>query len=272
MKSALSCALLFSAAMLSVATVTPAAHAEDLVPWRFGAKASNQSPDILALRLGGTKVEGASDSAFVGAQLWQAGYSPATRTIILGRLGGGTAGAEGALAVDFAFGGRAEIGEKDEQGFFLRAGMRGHYIANDTFIFSLLEVPQAQTGFQLLVAGRGNETPLLFEVGVRGSFAGVGRFIVDDARRVIRPAAAGGGHVAFGYGLARLEASYTQVFPNGEPTDVLQMIEGTGCVHIDIVGICTDARWISGRALPGAGRPSEEQSVLQLGLFGGLWL
>ena len=66
-------------------------------------------------------------------------------------LGGSSAGVEGGLGGDWAFGWRAPF-ERD-QGVFARLGVRGQLLGNGAFYASALELPVGQAGFSCFAIG-----------------------------------------------------------------------------------------------------------------------
>ncbi|MBX3186820.1 MAG: hypothetical protein KF819_07390 [Labilithrix sp.] len=237
------------------------------VPWNVGAKISKESPSILALR-GGYEHTTADDAMGVSLALWSATYDRDSRYVAHARLGYSAPGIDGALAGDYAFGGRLDPGG-NTNGFIVRGGVRGHYFGTERFVFSWLSFPRAQLGYQIKIDDR--DLPILFEIAGSAGVSLLGRFNVDDTRRVLRPSAEGGGHAALGIGPFRIEGSYALVAPHGPPRTPIHVVDGATCVHVAPVGICADVRSFRGEALDPSLAP-KSVSVIQAGLLFGFWL
>jgi hypothetical protein len=248
------------------------------------------TPHIIGLRASFTEVNNGSTSN-VGLALWMHGtgyhegdinYRSATGI----RLGQ-TNGIEGGLSSDLAIGRRFDVTE--DGGVFVRGGVRGFIEANDLVQTSMLEFPQAQLGYQLTNEGgktftstrkgrskdwRMTDIPYLFELAGRGSLGLAARYEVGLDKRNFRPAPAGGGHVAIGFGPIHVEGSFTRLGPTGivrAPYDVLEI---NGCFVIGELALCGDARYLTtSLAVPPAfvgGPDSRAQTIVYAGFTLGL--
>lgn len=250
------------------ATLLASATAQSQVPWNTGSRYSKESPSILALR-GGYEHTKADEGAGAAITLWHASYDKDSRYVGLARLGYSHPGVDGAILGDYGFGSRLDPGGKTN-GFVFRGGIRGHYFGTERFVFSWLSLPRGQVGYQVKIDDA--DLPILFEIVGSAGLSALGRFNVDDTRRVLRPSAEGGGHVALGIGPFRIEGSYAYIAPHGPPRSPLHVFDATTCVHIKPIGICGDFRAFDGDALDTTTLAPRRVPVIQTGLFVGLWL
>ena len=193
-----------------------------------------------------------------------AGYLT-TRLREFGFFGGSSAGIEGGLGGDWAFGWRAPFSE--DQGVFARIGLRGQLLGNGAFYGSALELPVGQAGYQLL-----RRRGLLLELAVTGAPMLVGRYNVAGAsRRRLGGAFDWGGHLALALHTLHLEASYVRVVPNGDdrfgPMDWLTV---ELCARALRIAACADMRFLAGNVPPTSGSEVVPAQTWYLGAHFGL--
>jgi hypothetical protein len=253
----------------SVATTHAARADTDVLPgFIFRPGYGEESPTIGGVRAGGEDVRGEAGSYGAGVAIWAAAHDTTSFARNSLRLGGGTFGTEGAFETDMGLGGRLDITR--EMGPYVRGGLRGHYIGSDRLVLSLIEAPTATTGFQYL-SHEDKDLPLLFEAGGRAGFAAGGRFIVEDARRVIRPALEAGVHASVGVGPVHFEGDYSYLHEHGAPSSPIEVLYGAVCVRVFSFGACVDGQQHAAEAILPDGTTRRER-VVQLGLILGFWL
>lgn len=260
--------LLSFAVAVIVAAPCRAALAQGLPAFIFRPSYGDESPTIGGVRLSGEEVRGKEGAWAAGVAIWAAAHDKTSFSMTSMRLGGGTFGTEGAIAADIGLGTRFDLTK--EMGPYIRGGLRGHYIGSERLVLSLIEVPTGSFGFQYL-SNEDPKLPLLVEVGGRGGFAAAGRFNVDDARRVVRPALEVGMHASIGVGPVHFEGDYSYLHPHGQPSSPIEVLGAAVCVRIVSFGACIDGQqFASETILPDT--TTRRERVVQLGLLLGLWL
>lgn len=255
--------------VLAAMCACTSASAQQVLPgFIFRPSYGEESPTIAGVRFGGEDIRNGDGSYGAGFEIWAAAHDPTSFAMNTFRLGGGSFGTEGAISADIALGGRIDI--TPEMGPYVRGGIRGHYIGSERLVLSLIEAPTGSVGYQYL-SHTDPDLPLLFEAGGRGGFAAAGRFNVDDARRVIRPALEVGGHASVGVGPVHFEGDYSYLLPHGQPSSPIEVLYGAVCVRVVFLGACVDAQQQAGETLlPGS--TTRRERVIQLGLLLGFWL
>lgn len=248
------------------------------------------TPHVIGLRASLTEVN--NNTSDVGLALWMHGTGYHEGDInfrsATGLRLGQTNGIEGGLSSDLAIGRRFDI--TDDGGVFVRGGVRGFIEANDLVQTSMLEFPQLQLGYQLTNEGgktftstrkrsgkewRMTSIPYLFELAGRGSIALAARYEIGDDKRNFRPAPAGGGHVAIGFGPIHVESGFSRLAPTGIVRKPLDVIEVNGCFVIGELALCGDARFLTTSfaappAFPGGPPDSRAQTIVYAGFTLGL--
>jgi len=161
-----------------------------------------------------------------------------SRNSSFAHIGGGRAGFEGGIGIDFAGGMRTSL--TDGSAGFLRLGARGWLLGNNYLYSSMLEVPQLQLGWQWLQRGK------VVEVAGRTGPVLVGRYNTgDDAFRKLGDAFEVGGHAAVHLEPGHLELGYTRVYATspGRPVD---MVQGSICGQALVLAICVDGKYFRG--------------------------
>jgi hypothetical protein len=163
-------------------------------------------------------------------------------------LGGGSAGLEGGLGGDWAFGWRAPL--TDQQGPFARLGIRAQLLGNDAFYGSALELPVGHVGYQLL-----RDRELLFEFAFTIAPMLVGRYNVDGGSpRRLGGSFDHGGHLALRLQAIHLEASYVRAVPGDDsPFSAVNWFTLELCGGARPVAVCFDARHVSGDVTAASG-------------------
>ena len=208
------------------------------------------------LRVSETRVTIANDSttavgvlaAFDHHQYTTAGFFT-TRSLDFGFIGGGSAGFEGGLGGDFAFGARVPLGKT--HGPFARLGFKGYLYGNDDLYNSLLELPTGQLGYQILAGHR-----FLLELAGSAAPVLVGRYNVGDARpRKLGKSFEYGGHLGLRVQGVHLELGYSRITPERDsPLDPLDVFRGQLCAAAWPVALCVDGRAYHGQVfVPRAG-------------------
>ena len=156
-------------------------------------------------------------------------------------LGGSSAGVEGGLGGDWAFGWRAPFDA--DQGVFARLGVRGQLLGNGVFYGSSLELPVGQAGYQLL-----RDRGLLVEIALSGAPMLIGRYNVDGAApRRLGGSFDPGGHLSLRLDAVHLEASYVRALPgDGSRFGALDWLTMELCGAAWPIAACFDARYLSG--------------------------
>ena len=201
----------------------------------------------------------------IGVLASGAHFSYDTRTVFSGRsygfgfIGGGSAGFEGGLGGELAFGLRFPFAKT--HGPLARIAIEGFLMGNDAFYSSMLEVPKGEFGYQLL------HRALLLEAAVTAGPVVTGRFNVEGApHRTLTGLFAVGGHVAVGFRTAHLELAVNRMdsgdFSLGEFNEVV----GSLCGLPSVFSICADARYQAG----GANDPEPDARVAYLGVRAGI--
>jgi hypothetical protein len=235
------------------------AGADEHTPWRLWF---HLDQELLAVRGGAEHISGdARTSGGASLSLWQAAYDPTIRTVGGYRLGFQDSGVSGLAREDIAIGRRFDL--DSTHGIIARGGGRVHLMGDDQVLFTFIELPQAQLGYQVKVPGA---TPILFELTGRGGFAAAGRYNVGNGRRTIGPSPEAGANLGVGVGPVHLEGSYSQILPHGKGRGLFHVLDGTTCVHVKPLGVCADASLYSAETDAGT------KGVLQLGLSVGVWL
>jgi hypothetical protein len=204
-------------------------------------------------------------STDIGVLASGAHFSYDTRTVFSGRsygfgfIGGGSAGFEGGLGGELAFGMRFPFAKT--HGPLARIAIEGLLMGNDSFYSSMLEVPKGEFGYQLL------DRDLLLEAAVTAGPVVTGRFNVEGApNRTLTGLFAVGGHVAVGFRTAHLELAANRMdsgdFRLGEFNEVV----GSLCGLPSVFAICADARYQTG----GANDPDPDARIAYLGVRAGV--
>jgi hypothetical protein len=204
-------------------------------------------------------------STDIGVLASGAHFSYDTRTVFSGRsygfgfIGGGSAGFEGGLGGELAFGLRFPFAKT--HGPLARLAIEGFLMGNDAFYSSMLEVPKGEFGYQLL------RRDLLLEAAVTAGPVVTGRFNVEGAPdRTLTGLFAVGGHVAVGFRTAHLELALTRMdsgdFRLGEFEEAVASL----CGLPSVFAICADARYQTG----GANDPEPDARVAYLGVRAGV--
>lgn len=260
--------LLFSLLVSLAATAaSTAATAQGLPAFIFRPSYGEESPTVGGLRVGAEDVRGQPGGYSGGVAIWAAAHDSSSFAMNALRLGGGSFGTDGAIEADIALGARIDV--TPEMGPYLRGGLRGHYIGSERLVLSVIEAPTGSIGYQYLQ--KDPKLPLLFEAGGRGGFAAAGRFNVDEARRVLRPALEVGAHASIGVGPIHFEGDYSYLHPHGQPSAPVEVLYGALCMRIVSFGACLDARQHATETTLSDGTTRRDR-VLQLGLLLGLWL
>ena len=214
------------------------------------------------LRMSTTSLDGSdhdTNGAMLGLQFGGQEQSYAAmgifdhRSASFAHIGGGRAGFEGGLGIDFA--GGLRTAPTDGSAGFLRLGARGWLMGNNYLYSSLLEVPQIQLGWQWLQRGK------VVELAGRTGPVLVGRYNTgDDAFRRLGDAFEVGGHAAMHFEPAHLEAAYTRVYATS-PGGAVDMVQGSVCGQAFVLAICVDGRYFRGDqrlgGSPGSFGPAE---------------
>ncbi|MBX3186819.1 MAG: hypothetical protein KF819_07385 [Labilithrix sp.] len=272
--------------VIAAATIASPARADDRRDdtWSALWAVRLAAPHIVGVRASFTDVQ--SGSSDLGLGLWMHGtgyhegdlnFRSATGIRLVQ-----TNGIEGGLSSDLAIGRRFDV--TDDGGVFIRGGARGFIEANNLVQTSMLEVPQVQLGYQITNEGgktftssrrrrsrdwRMTETPYLFELAGRGSIGLAARYEIGADKRDFRPAPAGGGHVAIGFGPLHVEGSFTRLAPTGAVRAPFDVLEVNGCFVVSELALCGDARYLVTSLATAAG-PPEAQTIIYAGFTLGL--
>ncbi len=156
-------------------------------------------------------------------------------------IGGGSGDVEGGLGVAVLVGVRVPVARHHAP--FLRAGLAGEYQGNARYLFSRLDLPLGELGYQFV---RGDT---LFEAGLRASPVLTGRFRAEDETRVLSSEFSFGGFVTARGTLGRVDLLYTRVSSTG--TSVLtrllpaplHTLQGTACLlPLRVLALCLDGQ------------------------------
>jgi hypothetical protein len=181
-------------------------------------------------------------------------FSYDTRTIFSGRsygfgfIGGGSAGFEGGLGVELAFGLRLPF--EKTHGPIARIGIEGFLMGNQSFYSSMLELPKGEFGYQLL------DRSLLFEVAATAGPVLAGRFNVEGApKHPLGGLFQVGGHLAFGARPLHLELGVRRLGFGDSGQRDLDEVTSSLCGLPSVFTICADVRYLAdgvGDEEPGA--------------------
>jgi hypothetical protein len=184
------------------------------------------------------------ESAKDGAVLVSATHhSYDTRTIFAGRsyglgfIGGGSAGFEGGLGAELAFGLRIPFASV--HGPVARIAIEGFLMGNQSFYSSMLELPKGELGYQLL------DRNLLFEAAATAGPVLAGYFNVEGApKRPLGGLFQVGGHVALGVQNAHLELAVSRLDAGDFRFGALHQVQSSLCGLPSVFSICGDVRYI----------------------------
>jgi hypothetical protein len=244
--------LLLFACPLSAAECGGAlAEGDDCAPALSMLGARNPVAEVQSFGIAGTvtrtRLEDQS-SADASVLASAAHFSYETRDFFSGRsygfgfLGAGSAGSEGGLGGELAFGLRLPFAKT--HGPFARIAIEGFLMGNDAFYASMLEVPKGEFGYQHL------EHELLLEGAVTAGPVLAGRFnMVGAASRSLSGLLAVGAHVAIGVRAAHLELAVNRL-DSGDlgPPGAFDELRASLCGLPSVFSICTDARYQTDRA------------------------
>jgi hypothetical protein len=210
-------------------------------------------PDAIGLRGSEVHVFGASADEGAGLMFFAGGEEFGHERFWSSRdtyglaLGGGGAGLEGELSGSIAYGFRAPVTR--DQGPVVRAAASAHLLGNNAFYSSLLELPQAQVGWQW------SHGYAVVEVAGAAGLVLTGRFRAGDAATRELGGFAFGGHASLQVPWVRFTMEAERL-PSGDaltaPVDVLG---GTLCAVAFPMAVCADGRAEQSRAWVGAGQP-----------------
>jgi hypothetical protein len=160
-----------------------------------------------------------------------------------GSFGGGSAGNEGGLALGLDFGYRANVSERS--GPFLRAGMNGMLLGNQSLYLAMFEPLQARVGYQFLDPG------LLVEAGLTQGLIPIGTYRPgDNGRRSLARATELGGYAALHIATVRIDVAFMHLFTDdGSLGDDLDLVRGALCDYKLKLTICVDTLIMRGRAV-----------------------
>jgi hypothetical protein len=182
------------------------------------------------------------------AEVYRTRNKLSSHVLVLGALGAGSAGTEGALGGAIDFGVRLPISLVS--GPVVRIGPNGWLIGHEALRFSLLEPLRLSAGFQRLIRGT------LFEAGVTTGLLGSGRFAAGDRSTALAGAVELGNYLAVQLDAFRFDGRviYLQPWPF-EKTAALAIVQLEACVYPHPVAACVDVRFFQSQ-LPG--RPVSE--------------
>ena len=188
-----------------------------------------------------------------------------TRIIFSGRstgfgfIGGGSAGFEGGLGGELAFGLRLPFAKT--HGPFARVAVEGFLMGNDTFFASLLELPKGEFGYQLL------NPEVLFEFAATAGPVLAGRYNVDDVpARPLGGLLQVGGHAAFGLRHVHLELAIERFDSSDYELDPLTEVGGSLCGLPLVFAVCAHVRHLAA----GANAPAPDMRIAYLGIHVGV--
>jgi hypothetical protein len=188
-------------------------------------------------------------------------FSYDTRIIFSGRsngfgfIGGGSAGFEGGIGGELAFGLRLPFAKTHSP--FARVALEGLLIGNDTFFASLLELPKGEFGYQVL------SPKMLFELAATAGPVLAGRYNVDDApARPLGGLLQVGGHAAFGLRHLHLELSLKRFDSSDYELDPLTEVASSLCGLPSVFAICANVRHLAG----GSNAPEPDMRIGYLGI------
>ena len=188
-------------------------------------------------------------------------FSYDTRTVFSGRsygfgfIGGGSAGFEGGLGGELAFGLRVPFAK--QHGPVARIAIEGFLMGNDSFYSSRLVLPKGEFGYQFL------DRELLVEAAATAGPVLAGAFNVSDAPdRSLTGTFAVGGHLALGFRVAHLELVVNRLDSGDFQLGELNEIVGSLCGLPSVFAICADARYLTS----GASDPEPDARIAYLGV------
>jgi hypothetical protein len=192
-------------------------------------------------------------------------FSYDTRIIFSGRsngfgfIGGGSAGFEGGLGGELAFGLRLPFAKT--HGPFARIAIEGFLMGNETFFASLLELPKGEFGYQVL------SPKVLFEIAATAGPVLAGRYNVDDApARPLGGLLQVGGHAAFGLRHVHLELSVKRFDSSDHELDPLTEVASSLCGLPSAFAVCANVRHLAG----GSNAPAPDMRIAYLGIHVGV--
>ena len=181
-------------------------------------------------------------------------------------LGGGSGGLEGELGGTVAVGVGFLIDGK--QGPFVRIGVRGYILGNDSFFHSNIEFPQGSVGWHL-----GSRQGFMLEAGLTTGAMLDGRFNVgDEGRRRLGSSGAFGAYVDAFIGPLVGTAEWVRTRAVSDPGTPVDAIDGHLCLSTGRdkketgLALCFDGRHTRGDVLFGSPIQTSAASTTYFGL------
>jgi hypothetical protein len=161
-------------------------------------------------------------------------------------FGGGGAGVDGGLGIDAAIGLQPLFG--DHHGPVVRLGLRAHYLYQQHFHTSLLELPQFQLGYSYI------RKTLHLEAGARGGPVLTGRYGVDGgAATSLAGSFEVGGYAAIGARPVRLDVEASRVRLDPGPEGPVESLDALLCGALSRPIVCFHGSAVRGALVGGAG-------------------
>jgi hypothetical protein len=215
---------------------------------------------------------GDRDARTYGVTVASMGLTNSTGSILTYRasgrslIGGGSGGFEGELGGTLAVGIGFLIDNK--QGPFVRVGVQGYILGNDSFFHSNIQFPQGSVGWHL-----GSRDGFLLEAGLAAGPMLDGRFNVgDEGRRRLGSSGAFGPYVDAFVGPLTATGAWVRTDAVSQPNTPVDSFDGHLCLSTGRakketgLGLCFDGRITRGDVRLGSPIQTSEASSAYFGL------